>query len=153
MTSSSKTSHDAPSAIKLETNDNSKQLLLQQKAPDPYTGDLCFRIDVASATVQASGPFQISPAGLSAFQDAWHANKKAELLDVNGDGRILLETIDQLGHFKVTVQVGGPWADQAQLSFDTDQTAVIPFIDAVRSAVNRRGRGKALGKVGRGGTE
>lgn len=135
MTSSSKTSNDEQSVIKLETNDESKRLLLRQENPDPYTGDLCFRIEVASATVKASGPFQISPAGLSTFQEAWEADKKGEIQDVNGDGRILLETIDQLGHFKVTVQVGGPWADQAQVSFETDQTAVIPFIDSLHDTV------------------
>lgn len=137
MIINSKISASDEGAIKLETHDEAKLLLLVELEPNPYTGDTCFRLDSASASIQATGSIQISKSQFENFEEGWERNGGGELCDENGDSRIVFESTDSLGHFKVSISVGGPWSDQASISFETDQTAVTPFVSALKRLILR----------------
>ncbi|QIM16922.1 hypothetical protein G7067_11765 [Leucobacter insecticola] len=119
--------------VLLRTHDEAKILVLHRAPASPYSDNLTFELEAGSPTVRGKGPFQISVEQVTRFIDEYEEVSKAELQDVNGDGTITFDKIDLIGHVRVTIQLGGPWSNQARIAFDTDQTALTSFAEDLRS--------------------
>ena len=114
-------------SIVLQTHDENKVLTFVSRPDGSYDRDLHFAMRVASGSVSAVSQFQVSEDRLDAFLLSLQESEST-LFDENGDASIKFEAIDSIGHYLVTVEVGGPWADQAKVSFQTDQTAIREFV-------------------------
>lgn len=131
LSSSPKPDEGSPT-ISLQTHDEAKLLVLRKQPVSPYNDDFRFQVEVGSPTVHGTGPFQISVRQLRHFVDEYEKSFEGELQDENGDGTIQFEKADALGHFKVVTRLGGPWSDQVQVAFGTDQTATTAFVEDLR---------------------
>ena len=119
--------------IELNTFDEAKTLRLITLPPSPYNSDFNFLLEVASLSVRATDRFQVSVIRIEQFLQACEATLEGELEDENGHGSIRFEKVDEIGHVGVAIKVGGPWSDQAQIQFVTDQTAVTSFVEELRA--------------------
>ncbi|MHA3724072.1 hypothetical protein ACXR2T_09360 [Leucobacter sp. HY1910] len=126
--------------ITLNTYDDAQLLTLAEAPASEYNSDLCFSLTVASPMVRASSPFQVSQSRLSLFLGQT-AQDEVTLHDENGDGLIKVLKEDSLGHYRITVEVGGPWDDQARVSFKTDQTAISSFFHSLTIALATKSPG------------
>jgi len=118
---------EAGHSIILQTHDENKVLTFASLPDGSYDKDLHFAMRVASGRVSAVSQFQVSEGRLDAFVRS-SQEPEATLFDENGDASIKFEATDSIGHYLVTVEVGGPWSDQAKISFQTDQTAIREFV-------------------------
>lgn len=121
--------------IPLRTYDDAKLLALRCLPASPYSDDLCFEINVASPSVQSQSRFQVSIEQVLRFVGEHESSNRTELQDVNGDGLIAFEKIDSIGHLRVSIKLGSPWSDQARVTFETDQTAVVVFAEDLQRLV------------------
>ena len=118
--------------ISLNTYEDTKQLALTPRPSSEYNDDLHFILDVAGASIRGTVRFQLSRLTLRSFIEGVASSLEGELVDENGDGSINFTRIDTIGHLKVVTKIGGLWADQATITFETDQTALTSFADDLR---------------------
>ncbi|GAA1785802.1 hypothetical protein [Leucobacter iarius] len=131
---------DAGRVLSLDTHDNQKvlEILRESEDRDAVFCYLRFWVRAAGPRISASGNFAAADVHVEEFVQGIENGSKATLWDIDGEGAISIECTNLIGHFNVSVWLGNVEGDRAWISFETDQTAIIPFARGLKRLAAKR---------------
>lgn len=116
--------------LSLQTFDENKvlELFLEADERDSVFRYIRFGVKTEGPRISASGSLMAADVHICEFAQEVEAGNRFVIYDIGGESSISMGPTDQRGHFEVSIWVGNIEADRAWISFETDQTAVMPFV-------------------------